>query len=82
MPVTDRIRCEMPGKSICTDTGVRGFVYEAAGTVDRTALARGAERVREALETIRLPVAIVDAPPDDVRDWTKRMRSAVGGLLG
>jgi len=65
-----------------TDTGVRGFVYEAAGTVDPTALARGAERVREALETIRLPVAIVDAPPDDVRDWTKRMRSAVGGLLG
>ena len=65
-----------------TDTGVRGFVYEGAGAVDPAALARGAERVREAAETIRLPVAIVDAPPDDVPNWTRQMRSAVSGLLG
>jgi uncharacterized protein YbjT (DUF2867 family) len=65
-----------------TDTGVRGFVYEAGGGVAAAALGRGVQRVREAVEAIRLPVAIVDAPPGDVREWTRQMRSAVGALLG
>jgi uncharacterized protein YbjT (DUF2867 family) len=64
-----------------TDTGVRGFVYEAAGTVDPGARARGAEIARAAATTIRLPVAIVDADPGDPAEWTRQMRSAAGGLL-
>jgi hypothetical protein len=64
-----------------TDTGVRGFVYEAGGTVDPEARARGTEAVRDAASTIRLPVAIVDADPGDPADWAKQMQSAAGGLL-
>jgi hypothetical protein len=64
-----------------TDTGVRGFVYEAAGTVDPRALARGAEVVRQGASTIPLPVAIVDADPADPAGWTDQMQSAAGGLL-
>jgi hypothetical protein len=64
-----------------TDTGVRGFVYEASGTVPAPRLARGAEAVHEAAATIHLPVALVDAAPGYVGGWTEAMRSAVGGLL-
>lgn len=63
-----------------TDTGVRGFVYEAGGSVPAATLARGAEAVHEAAATIHLPVALVDADPGDVQVWTQAMRSAVGGL--
>ena len=64
-----------------TDTGVRGFVYEAAGTVDPRTLARGTEVVRQAASTIRLPVAIAEADPTHPRSWTTQMKAAAGGLL-
>jgi nucleoside-diphosphate-sugar epimerase len=64
-----------------TDTGVRGFVYEAGGAVSAEARARGVAAVRGAAVTIRLPVALVDADPGEVGGWTEAMRSAVGGLL-
>ena len=43
------------------DTPVRGFVYEAAGSVDAEVLAAGAEIVRAAGRTWRIPVEIVPA---------------------
>jgi uncharacterized protein YbjT (DUF2867 family) len=41
------------------DTPVRGVVYEAAGSVDAEVLAAGAEIVRAAERTWRIPVEIV-----------------------
>jgi uncharacterized protein YbjT (DUF2867 family) len=64
-----------------TDTGVRGFVYEAGGAVPAEARGRGAAAVRETAVTIHLPVALVDVDPEDMQGWTEAMRSAVGGLL-
>ena len=49
------------------DTPVRGFVYEAAGTVGEDTLANGERLVREARERWRLPAAIVSEPPDEHR---------------
>jgi uncharacterized protein YbjT (DUF2867 family) len=63
------------------DTGVRGFVYEASGTVDVGALARGAEAVHEVGEEFRLPVSLVDADPADPERWVQSMKSAVAALL-
>ena len=40
------------------ETPVRGFVYEADGSVDRAILAQGAEIVRAASERWRIPVTI------------------------
>lgn len=44
------------------ETPLRRFVYEAHGSVDATILARGAEVVRAASETWRIPVEIVESP--------------------
>jgi nucleoside-diphosphate-sugar epimerase len=62
------------------DTHVRGFVYEAAGSVDRALLAQGAAMVREAGTTYRMPVEVVDADPCD-GDWPEAMRTAVARAL-
>ena len=58
------------------DTPVRGFVYEAAGTVDPELLGAGADLVRSAASTWRIPVAVVDADPGDAEGWAERMRAA------
>ena len=42
----------------------RGFVYEAAGSVEDSLLERGAAAVRAAGERWRIPVALVEAAPD------------------
>jgi len=42
------------------ETPVRRFVYEAAGTVDRAVLERGAAAVRAAGERWRIPVEILE----------------------
>jgi putative NADH-flavin reductase len=64
------------------DSGARGLVYEAGGTVDPTLLAEGAARVREAGARNRMPVEVVDADPADVPFWVAGMRSAVEAVLG
>jgi hypothetical protein len=64
------------------DSGARGLVYEAGGTVDPTLLAEGAARVREAGARNRMPVEVVDADPADVPFWVAGMRSAVESVLG
>ena len=63
------------------DTPVRGFVYEAAGTVDAAVLEAAADR-RAASRTWRIPVEIVDAPirPTPAR-WLREMLDAAMRLL-
>jgi uncharacterized protein YbjT (DUF2867 family) len=64
------------------DTGVRGVVYEAAGSVDAALLRAGAEEVERAAETWRIPVALLDAEPSDHEAWTAAAVACVEGLLG
>jgi nucleoside-diphosphate-sugar epimerase len=56
------------------DTPVRGVVYEAAGSVDPGLLAAGAELVRVAGETWRIPFRIVASTADDLDLWSSSMR--------
>jgi uncharacterized protein YbjT (DUF2867 family) len=58
------------------DTPVRGFVYEAAGTVPEPLLSAGAAAVARAGETWRIPVAAVDADPAERGAWIAAMLAA------
>ena len=62
------------------DTPVRGFVYEAAGTVDERRLEEGGEIVRAAGERWRIPVALVTRDPGDLEPWTAAMAGAAARL--
>lgn len=64
------------------DTPVRGFVYEAAGRVQRHHLERGEGIVRAAAETWRIPVEVVDADPADSQAWADEMVAATLRLVG
>lgn len=64
------------------DTPVRGFVYEAAGRVQRHHLERGEAVVRAAGERWHIPVAIVAADPADPVAWADEMLAATLGLIG
>lgn len=57
------------------DTPLRGFVYEAQGSVDPALLATGAELVRTAGRTWRIPVAITESQPKDPAEWSAEMAS-------
>ncbi len=63
------------------DTPVRGFVYQAGGSAPAATLAGGAALVRTAGERWRIPVAVVDAAPDDHGGWADAMARAARGLL-
>jgi uncharacterized protein YbjT (DUF2867 family) len=63
------------------DTPVRGFVYEASGSVDAAVLVGGSGLVRAAAETWRIPVAIVAAGHDDGPGWTAAMLGATRDVL-
>jgi hypothetical protein len=63
------------------DTPVRGLVYEAAGTVDRTLLERGAHIVREASRVWRIRGEVVSADPADHEAWLGAMKEAVERTL-
>jgi nucleoside-diphosphate-sugar epimerase len=63
------------------DTPVRGVVYEAAGSVDAGLLATGAEIVRAASRTWRIPAEIVVAEPNEAAVWSQEMVDAALGLL-
>ena len=63
------------------DTHVRGFVYEAAGSVDAALLAEGARRVREVAGANRMPVQVVDRDPADHGPWVAAMVGAVESVL-
>ena len=64
------------------DTPVRGFVYEAAGSVERAHLDRGAAAVSDAASRWRIPAEIVDADPDGVEAWVAAMLGAGERLIG
>jgi nucleoside-diphosphate-sugar epimerase len=63
------------------DTPVRGFVYEAAGSVDAATLTAGAETARAAAQTWQMPVEVLDADPADAAAWLAAARAAVAGVL-
>jgi uncharacterized protein YbjT (DUF2867 family) len=63
------------------ETPVRGFVYEGAGTVDSATLAGGAELVREAERTWRIPVAVTETPREHGPAWAEELETAVVELL-
>jgi NAD(P)-dependent dehydrogenase (short-subunit alcohol dehydrogenase family) len=58
------------------DSPVRGFVYEAAGSVDPDVLRSGAGVVRAAAERWRIPGAVVDEPPAELGRWVEAMAAA------
>jgi hypothetical protein len=62
------------------DTPVRGFVYEAAGTVGAELIHGGRGIVESASETWRIPVAFIDSAQGD-SDWAAQGASVVAGLL-
>jgi hypothetical protein len=62
------------------DSPVRGFAYEAAGSVDADLLAAGREIVERTGETWRIPVAFLTAPRDE-QGWEVRTAAKVAGLL-
>ncbi|CAN5134057.1 hypothetical protein BH24ACT23_BH24ACT23_09550 [soil metagenome] len=64
------------------DTPVRGFVYEAAGSLPPETLTEGAALCRRAEATWRLPVAVVDVAPEPPAEWTQAMAASVNRLLG
>jgi hypothetical protein len=63
------------------DTHARGLVYEAAGSVQRTLLERGAATAREASRTYRMPVEVVTADPGDHGGWLEACAGAVRAVL-
>jgi uncharacterized protein YbjT (DUF2867 family) len=64
------------------DTPVRGFVYEAAGSVDGQVLAAGAAIAQEAAQTYRMRVEVVESVPSDTAGWTGAMTAALARVLG
>ena len=63
------------------DAPVRGFVYEAAGSVDRALLAEGAGAVRAFNETFHVPVGLIEADPADHGIWLREALAAVERVL-
>lgn len=62
------------------DSPVRGFAYEAVGTVDERLLTEGREVVERAGETWRIPVAMLTGGRDE-SGWAGRSAEAVARLL-
>jgi nucleoside-diphosphate-sugar epimerase len=63
------------------DTPVRGFAYEAAGAAAGPDLGRGAEVVRAAATSWRIPVEIVEADPARHQEWLQAMLAATRRLI-
>jgi nucleoside-diphosphate-sugar epimerase len=63
------------------DTTVRGFVYEAAGTVAAATLEAGAGLVAAKAELNRVPVRRLDADPVDREAWLAGARAGIDDLL-
>ncbi len=63
------------------DTPVRGFVYEASGSVDAVALESGRVLVEGAHRSHRMPVAFVEASPTDREAWLADAYAGVESVL-
>jgi uncharacterized protein YbjT (DUF2867 family) len=64
------------------DTPVRGFVYEAAGSVERRHLERGEAAVHQAAERWRIPVATPSIDSSDPAAWAGEMAAITLRLPG
>ncbi len=64
------------------DTPVRGFVYEAAGSVASPLLSEGTKLIAAAAERWRIPVLILEHDPHDWRGWVAAARTEIHALLG
>jgi uncharacterized protein YbjT (DUF2867 family) len=63
------------------DTPVRGVVYEAVGSVDPELLEAGAELVRTASSTWRIPIEIAVSERSSSAAWPKETADLALGLL-
>ncbi|ADB50343.1 Rossmann-fold NAD(P)-binding domain-containing protein [Conexibacter woesei] len=63
------------------DTTVRGVLYEAAGSVEPSLLAGGAEQVRSACSYSEIPHALLEADPADHERWLVAALERVDELL-
>jgi hypothetical protein len=63
------------------DTPVRGLIYEAAGTVDRTLLDRGTQILRTASQTWHIRGEVVTTDPATHEEWLGAMKEAVDRTL-
>jgi uncharacterized protein YbjT (DUF2867 family) len=63
------------------DTHVRGLVYEGTGTAGDALLGEGAQIVRRASATWRIPVEIVGEDPALHDSWLTSMKAAVDRIL-
>jgi hypothetical protein len=63
------------------DTTVRGFIYEACGTMPAEVLRGGVEIVRSVTERNAIPLALLTADPSDEGAWQEQAAAAVDSLL-
>lgn len=63
------------------DTGVRGLLYEAAGTADPAWLETGELTVRAARATWNIPLQVLRTEPEDCEAWTHDAAECVRRLL-
>jgi hypothetical protein len=63
------------------DTTVRGFVYEAAGTMSADVLAEGERIVQRIAERNEIPVGFLRADPGDADAWLANAHAEIGALL-
>jgi uncharacterized protein YbjT (DUF2867 family) len=63
------------------DTPVRGFAYEAIGSVDPQHLAAGRGVVETAAETWRIPVEFLESGPGEPEDWLEGAVEATRNLV-
>lgn len=63
------------------DTPVRGFVYEAAGSVPASVLAGGAAAVGEAAERWRIPARLLETDPADHEASVRAAAAATRDVL-
>jgi hypothetical protein len=61
---------------------VRGVVYEAAGTVDPDVLAAGGRLAHAACGLHSIPLALIEAQPDDGPAWRSSAQAGIDRLLG
>jgi hypothetical protein len=64
------------------DTTVRGFVYEASGTVPAEVLVEGERIVRMVAERNAIPATVITADLDTPEAWQAEAQAAVNALLG
>lgn len=63
------------------DTTMRGFVYEANGTVPAELLAAGVGTAKAVTERNAIPLRLLDADPAKREPWRSQAGEAIAGLL-